>query len=136
MKVAFYKAKYGTWKGRLISWLTFGPYSHCELVLEDGLCISSTPEEGVRCKKIEFDEKKWDFISWEESSFKDDLVFESAYELVGEPYDWRGVYFPYGLFQDSKKWYCSELIAYLLLTNNVWDLDVRCSPNYLFRMLS
>jgi uncharacterized protein YycO len=135
MQIAFFKAKYGNWKHKLTSWVTWGPYSHCELVLEDGLCISSTPEEGVCCRKIDFDPVQWDFIQWEESSVEDSLVFESAYELVGEPYDWKGVFLPHGLLQDGKRWYCSELIAYLLLTNGIWDLSVQCSPNYLFRQM-
>ena len=66
MKIAFYK---GTRKGvaGLFSiacrlWLR-GKYSHVEMVFRDGMCAgSSSMDGGVRFKRIDFDENKWDFI--------------------------------------------------------------------------
>lgn len=38
-------------------------YSHCEMVVDDGCCYSSSAmDDGVRRKKIELDPLKWDLV--------------------------------------------------------------------------
>ena len=60
MKIAFYIGKHGTWYDRLICLVTRSKYSHCEIVLTDGMCASSSVRDGgVRYKIITLDDH-WD----------------------------------------------------------------------------
>lgn len=61
VNLAMYKGK-GLIGNAIIRWWTSSPYSHCELVI-DGLCYSSSMmDKGVRCKKINLEDGKWDLI--------------------------------------------------------------------------
>lgn len=89
MKIAFYKASFGTVLDKVISFVTRSPYSHCELVFSDGQCASSSSRDGgVRFKTIELGEK-WDVYQL------DDKINEAAANEwftvnAGIPYDWIG----------------------------------------------
>lgn len=70
MKVAFYKATRPGLEGvfnALVRWWTKGPYSHCELILEerDGLALcgsASWLDGGVRLKWIKLNPEHWDLL--------------------------------------------------------------------------
>ena len=66
MKAAFYKATRPGLPGvfnRLGRWLDFGPYSHTELVMSNGISWSASFEDGgVRGKRIDYNPARWDFI--------------------------------------------------------------------------
>ena len=48
----FYKAKYGDWVDKIVSWHTKSPYSHCELVFSNGEFLSSSKRDGGVSIKI------------------------------------------------------------------------------------
>ena len=71
IKIAFYRAKHGTWIDALVALFTWGKFSHVEIIFEDGLSISASPRDGgVRSKFIIFDADKWQFIRFEVSSIE------------------------------------------------------------------
>lgn len=86
MKVAFYKAK-GIVGNALVRWWTKSAYSHCELVLPSGECVSSSlMDGGVRTKMIDLDPAKWDVIDvpWANEV----TVMFHLGRTDGQPYDW------------------------------------------------
>lgn len=132
--LAFYKAKYGDWKDKLISYWTFGPYSHCELVVnpKTNLCYSCSPREGiVRYKEIDLYNGHWDCISTGQD-FTSDFKKLCDNEL-NKTYDWFGIIFsqilPFNKHRPNQ-WFCSELCAYLLGLRNPYIYD----PNELYRL--
>lgn len=140
MKIAFYKAKYGDWKDRLISWATWGPYSHCELVFRDGTGFSSSPRDGgTRLKKIDWNSGHWDFFNnFFVSGSKEDRIRVYCESITGIPYDWVGVLCPYGLIHEPELWYCSEVIASIIIDWNIAEINTKqtnISPNQLWRRL-
>ena len=90
VKLAMYKAP-GTLLNRLIRLRTNSPYSHCELLLSDGLCYSSSHRDGgVRRKYIEMVPEHWDLI---DMPWADELQIKDYWERTkGSGYDWLGVF--------------------------------------------
>jgi hypothetical protein len=69
VQLALYKGK-GQIGNALIRWWTGSIYSHCELVV-DGWCYSSSMmDKGVRRKRIDLADGKWDLVAlgWVEGS--------------------------------------------------------------------
>ncbi len=131
MKLAFYKASKGTLLDTAINIWTGGyGYSHVELVFSDGMSFSSSPREGeVRLKKIDFDPDKWEFCDLRNYDMDEARVRAQAENFVGRDYDWKGIFLWFVLSikkQDNSKWWCSEIIAFLLKWQNF-----RISPNKL-----
>jgi hypothetical protein len=63
LKIAFYRAKYGTLSDKLFALSSWSKYSHCEIVFPDGMCASSSPRDGgVRLKNIRLG-RKWDVFA-------------------------------------------------------------------------
>lgn len=59
--IALYKGK-GSIANAFIRWWTSSQYSHCELIV-DGWCYSSSMmDKGVRSKRIDLRDGKWDLI--------------------------------------------------------------------------
>lgn len=109
VRLALYKAS-GDVMDRAVRAWTRSPYSHCELVLEDGRFVSSSPRDGgVRAKYIEPATDTWDFMAvpWvEQGDVEAALKRES-----GAGYDWVGIVgsqlLPVGV-HSRKRWFCSE----------------------------
>ena len=116
MRLAFYKAKYGNWWDKIISWWTWGPYSHCELVFSDGEAFSASPRDGgTRFKAIEFVPERWDFIEVEVRD--ENELREWCKTQDGRKYDWLGILgfiFSIRRLDDKDKWYCSEICFHAL----------------------
>lgn len=115
IQLALYKAP-GDLYDRLIRIWTRSPYSHCELVLEDGRFASSSPRDGgVRAKLIEPDPPIWDFLPlpW----VREEVVEELLQAEQGAGYDWVGVLgsqiLPVGI-QSKSRWFCSEFCAQVI----------------------
>lgn len=118
----------------LICWKTKRPHSHCEIVLSDGLCYSSSSRDsGVRRKEIDIESGKWDLIDIE----GDEDYVKYFFELTkGNGYDYAGVaryVFP-SLPNITHLWYCSEWCASALRLKEVdispgdFGLRVLASP--------
>lgn len=122
MKVAFYKGRKRVFN-RLVSWWTRGPYSHCELVLDNGVSVSSSfMDGGVRYKHIDFAPDLWDFI---EVGPEYPAIKDRIYAKCGRKYDWRGligfVFRRAG--EDRGKEFCSEFVMDLLWYSEPWRFD-------------
>lgn len=134
-KIAFYK---GTRPGlaglynRLGRWLDHGPYSHCELVFNNGMSGSSSfMDGGVRIKYIGYTSGDWDFVDLPERLEANAWRFFVAER--GKPYDLMGnVNAAFGWVPHSAgKWFCSEIIAAAFHLNDAW----RYKPNGLYAVL-
>lgn len=132
MRVAFYKGKEGGLSGffdTLIRWWTKSPYSHCELVFDEGMdslaASSSRVDGGVRFKQIQFTNEDWDFVE-----IPDELK-QSAYiwfkTHVGNQYDMQGDFHffigPVGPDEKDHKYFCSEAVGYALGIAEAWRFD-------------
>jgi uncharacterized protein YycO len=107
----------------LIRWVTWSDFSHVALLLDEDTIIESTlSHNGVQIDSlINFKNraKNWLIVELEiniEHLNWDDLVSIAKNE-VGKPYDLLGIL---GLsihrnWQEDDKWWCSELIPYILL---------------------
>lgn len=119
IKIAFYKAKYGDWRDKTISMVTNSPYSHCEIVLPDGNCASSSPRDGgVRIKNIDLG-YKWDVFNINQKM--DEHLIRYWFNLhYGEPYNWIGaIASPFGLdIGNQDKKFCSYCCATVLGIQN------------------
>lgn len=132
MKVAFYKAKYGNIYDKLISIYTKSKYSHCEVVFENNLFVSSSPRDnGVRKTTIT-DLSHWD-IFYLDLKEQDSYYFNKCTKLFGRKYDWIGIFFSQLLkfnIESKKKFYCSEFCSFVLELE-----DTNQSPQSLFEHL-
>lgn len=116
MKVAFYKAKYGDWIDKIVSWYTKSPYSHCELVFSNGEFLSSSKRDGgVRYTNID-NLERWDIYELQDSKYSEDLIRLIVRQYLGQKYDIIGAIgsaFNIDLSDKNKK-FCSNLCAILL----------------------
>jgi hypothetical protein len=154
MKLAFYKAQYGTFFDKLIGFWTHGPYSHVELVFPtltpEGLLkwgqadvafSSSNRDGGTRFKAIPFDEH-WDLLEVPCTESQDAAAWKLADSLKGRPYDWAGVFgfgSPFAISnQDPAKWFCSEVATYILKMVGIapmkWPPSGNVDPNELYAL--
>jgi hypothetical protein len=127
VKAAFYR---GTRPGlpgiynRGVRWWTRSPYSHCELIFNDGMAASSSfMDGGVRFKRIDFDPEHWDFVDLPAHLEPTARAWFAAH--AGQPYDLLGnLHFLLGPVADDKfKWFCSESIAAALGIADPWRYD-------------
>jgi hypothetical protein len=134
MKLAFYRSFcfHGTWKEILLDVLigvfSIGRYSHVELVFSDGECFSSSiREDGVRFKKIDIDNDRWDVIAlprFHRDVEIEALLREDALREVGKGYDKWGAFtsiLPFCV-QRSKLLFCSEMIINMFHKRRVIQL--------------
>jgi len=115
MKVAFYKGTHTGLPGvynRLVRWWTRSPYSHAELVFDDGQAASSSAMDGgVRFKAIDFDPALWDFVPVPAGVAPAARDWFAQHD--GQAYDLLGnLHFVISAVGDDKrKWFCSEAVA-------------------------
>lgn len=114
MKVVFYKN--GTaLSDRLIRWWTHSPYSHCELLFDDGLMVSSYPHIGIRELHVgSLDPHFWDILDIPLDAEKTDHLKTWCKGELGCPYDWASLFMSQVLKiprAHPDKWYCSEFCA-------------------------
>lgn len=116
--VAFYHGK-GDINDWIVRLATNSRFSHCELVRlrDDGQydCYSSSArDKGVRHKVMDLPSDKWTLVP---------VQVANEYEVIGRfntainrKYDYKGVLrfaLPF-LSSGKDKWFCSELVAYML----------------------
>lgn len=115
MRLALYKGR-GDLFDKAIRWWTKSRYSHCELVLPNGLFLTSSPRDGgVRAKVIVPDPAQWDFI--ELPGLDPREVWDSFMLELGAGYDWKGIVGSQVLhlgIESRQRWFCSELCASLI----------------------
>lgn len=139
-RVAFYKAP-GDWTDKAVRWWTHGPYSHCELVI-DNIWLSASPREGkVRFKDILPDNSKWDFVDIELSEEQINHIIVWVGGELGCGYDWMGIALTQIVnlnMQDPERWFCSELVVAALQQAGKLHgvIPHQVDPNELCRMLT
>lgn len=124
MKVAFYKGK-GRLFNAAIRWWTQSQYSHCEMVMDNGLSIGSSYRDGgVRRKMIDYTThpERWDFIDIGPETQGRLARIES---MFGMKYDLRGIL---GMAwraakEDKMKVFCSEFVATVDGLPDPWRFD-------------
>ena len=118
MKIAFYLAEFGTVYDKLIAFATNSIYSHCEIVLSDGKCWSSSARDGgVRFKYIPLKEH-WHVFDL--TGIYDELQVNYWFSLHEDnKYDFIGaVGSVFGLdFTSNDRQFCSEVCADVLGIN-------------------
>lgn len=111
MKAAFYKGVHPSFSGIyniLVKWWTQSPYSHCELIFNDGISASASfLDGGVRFKQIDYDPTKWDMVNIPDELQEAAHAYFKLHE--GEEYSIRGnLRFLFGFIKVSrKKKFCS-----------------------------
>jgi hypothetical protein len=132
MQIAFYKANRGNLLDKLIGVFTFGKYSHCELILDDGLWATSSPRDGGVVMRYLEPSDKWDiFDLYVPYDVNTDLVKKWFDANDGDAYDYLGAFgsaFGLDLVSTQKK-YCSQTCAIIL------GIDSTISPSSLYRKL-
>lgn len=136
MKIAFYKSTRPGLEGIfnvLVRWWTKGPYSHCELILEeypDGtvLCGSSSQlEGGVRLKRMALDPERWDVLTAPLGNRETALGWFKQHQGAG--YDYLGLlgFLARPVTGHQRRWFCSEAVGAALGLAESW----RFCPNTL-----
>ena len=141
MKVAFRK-KAKSWYSKIIQWYTFGPYCHVELVFANGICFSSSEDDGgTRFKTIDLQPEEWDLIEVPCEPSVEGEIYRFCQREQNSRYDWRGIAFsflpvPIG-WQSADKWFCSEIVAAGLQLGGFLSgyTPAALSPNQLYRKL-
>lgn len=121
IQIAFYKGGHKEWHHKFIKWWTNSPYSHAELVLNNGeLWTSISPflySKVTTRMKIEWDESEWDFLNFKVTDIQLLSLKDFIVETTGDGYDWPGMLLSQILpciIKSRKKWYCSSWIAHAL----------------------
>lgn len=134
MQLWFYQAKYGNSLDKLIAFWTQGPFSHVELVFSNGDCLSSSVRDGgVRFKQIPLTEK-WIVIDLGGDD-REAAIRDWATKEVGKKYYyWGTICVALGIpsQHSSGKWYCSELISYIMNSYQFAKMPVNLSPNDIY----
>ena len=136
MKIAFYKATRPGLQGIfnvLVRWWTKGPYSHCELILEeypDGtvLCGSaSNLDGGVRLKRMALNPERWDVLTTPLGNPETALEWFKQHQ--GSGYDYLGLlgFMARPVTGHQRRWFCSEAVGAAIGLVEPW----RFCPNTL-----
>lgn len=121
IQVAFYKGGKDVWYHRFIKWWTKSPYSHAELVLNNGeLWVSISPflySKVAARVKTEWDNDDWDFIDFQVTETNLLSLKDFISETTGDEYDWPGMLLSQispCIIKSRGKWYCSSWIAHAM----------------------
>lgn len=122
---------------RLARYLDNGPFSHSELVFDDGVSASSSwMDGGVRFKRIGFSSGQWAFLRLPDAWAHPARQWYQDHE--GHPYDlWGQIRFGLGFVQyDSPgAWFCSESNVAALAPQLGMPRPVRYGPNGAYELL-
>ena len=135
MKLAFYKGKWD-WTDTIIKRWTWWIYSHVELIFSNWVSFSASWRDWwVRFKNINYIDNNWDVINLNISKKKEQLIFHNAQSKTWMKYDWVWILLsqvlPFNI-QDNNKWFCSEIVWYL-----IWiKYSAILSPQWLYNKLT
>lgn len=137
LRLAFYKGP-ATFYDRVIRLWTWGPYSHCELIIDD-VAFSAIAGVGTRYLLYPtFKSADWDYLDIPLAKADTTYVWNWCMNEMNCGYDWKGIFFAQGIplkSQDPHKWFCSEFCTAALRIGGVEKQLVphRMSPNSLHR---
>ena len=130
MKIIFYKAKHGNFIYKIIAAASFSQYSHCELLLSSGECMTSSSRDGGVRKKFITLGDHWDVFDLNGNFDAQSIEYWFALH-DGDLYDWIGAVgsaFKIDTTSDNKK-FCSYVCAICLGLNPI------ITPGGLFRLM-
>lgn len=104
---------------------TWSKYSHAELVIDGWAYSSSVRDKGVRRKKIDFNNGKWDVIELDPSRININYAMEFFLLYEGSEYDWWNIarYVLPFVKQEEGKFICFEFIGAMLNFAGYYRLD-------------
>jgi hypothetical protein len=141
MKLAFYKGKAGLFD-RLIRWWTKSPYSHVELLFDDGQMIAARDSTGVTIIQVaSLDLNEWDVVRFDLSIDRMLAIHVWCITEIGCKYDWLGLFYSQVLRiprSHPRKWFCSEFCVAALQRAELLRDVVPCtvSPGKLHDLLA
>lgn len=136
MRLAFYKAKYGRWYEKGLAYIEQAPFSHVELVFNNGEWFSASPRDnGTRFKLIKPATEHWVYLDIECNECR---LYSWCSDRVGLGYNWWGLincFLPISIPNHCNKWFCSQIcLAALQLENILPNLNPdKCTPNMLYK---
>lgn len=141
MKVAFQKADHSFFAS-LIRWWTKSPYSHCELLFDDGLMFSAhAKDHGTRyVTPGVLSANEWDVLLLPATLEQEIAVRTFCNAELHCGYDWWGLIFSQVLRLQRPhpdKWFCSEVCTAALQHMGMLFGAVPCtfSPGKLYKRL-
>ena len=121
IKIAFFKGDIHKLLHRFVRWWTKSPYSHVEIVLDDGLTwVSVSPFLCTRvaariCTTVAEDD--WDYLTFSITSEELFALKDFISETTGNSYDWAGMLLsqvtPF-IVKGKGRWFCSSWVAHAL----------------------
>lgn len=143
MKLMFYFGP-GDLVTRLIRVITRGPFSHVELQFSNGWRFFSSGHGLYLGVHMHCDHKVYD--QWWEpvvipvSQEEEDAALRFAFQYIGLPFDWRGMFGFLLPFMDRRRKakYCSSIILDVLQSSlhMLKEQELKVSPNGLYRLLT
>ena len=105
---------------RLIAWFTQGSFSHVEFVTPWGTALGARLKGGVRERPLDYIGSR-PCVYLEVRCVRAHEVIDRALSQVGKPYDWLAIIgFVFARnWQDTKRWFCSELCTWAFLISGV-----------------
>lgn len=121
IRIAFFKGDKQEWHHRFIRWWTRSPYSHAEIVLDDGeTWVSISPFLFTRVAarvRTHVPEDEWDYLEFRVTPEELHALKDFISETTGDGYDWTGMLIsqilPF-IVKGKGRWYCSSWIAHAL----------------------
>jgi hypothetical protein len=146
LTLAFYRPgpEDQSWMNRLVVWLSRNPYSHCELIFENGLATSIMHGENVFCKKRTFASAQYVFKGFNVSHATHEKIYQYAclQSNANIPFSTSAMLSPalgVKLQKTPGGTFCSKYIVEVLQHGGVpWALNLDadlCSPSSLFDAL-
>lgn len=90
LRLAFYIAEHGTTQDKVVAKVINSKYSHVEIVFSNNVCASASPrDKGVRFKKIDLNNGKWD-IYQVKPILNEDEIKKWFLSHLGDRYDTFG----------------------------------------------
>ena len=126
MKLASYKAfnPDSTWLDKAIGIMSFGKYSHSELIFSSGhYSFSISPRDGgARVKNINFNPDHWDIVDLKLTDKEEIRILGECSKMAYYRYDYIGALFSISPFciKKKNKGFCSQVITNLLSETNAY----------------
>ena len=90
LRLAFYIAEHGTLQDKFVAKVINSKYSHVEIVFSNNICASASPrDKGVRFKKIDLNNGKWDIYKVN-TILNEDEIKKWFLSHLGDQYDTLG----------------------------------------------
>lgn len=103
----------------LIKIFTFSKWNHVGLMFDNGMVYDVTATTGVRKTHISTYERYYKNMEYIDVLVPDQLsALEHAEKQLGKKYDYSaifGIIFQNRKWEDPDKWFCSELVEFLLV---------------------